>query len=48
MIELTKIERINEGNLLSFDVDNGDIRFSIIQYDNDYSYVKKALEIVAS
>ena len=31
MIELTKVERINEGNLLSFDVDNGDIRLRTVK-----------------
>jgi len=48
MIELKKVERINEGNLLSFEVDDGDITFDIIEPDDNRSKVKEALNIFSS
>lgn len=44
-VELVRIDRKADGNLLHFDVNDGDVYFRIMQYDNDYSRVKKALDI---
>lgn len=47
-IEFLGVERIREGNLLEFDVDNGNMHFTIVQSDEDFSIMTDVLNIFAS
>ena len=44
-IELLSVERIEEGNLLEFNIDGGNMHIKIIQEDDKYKRISDALNI---